>query len=135
MTTDISIVRWDPSQNNGQDYIDEYEYDGGNSSSRLFERSRIKALAGKTNLQADCVKVSILIYHLLWLFRGKRDSTKENFHEVGELSSSTCKLSHQRPIRGHARWKKSYQAARNFIRRAIAKTDQRQNENSLLGEC
>jgi len=46
MTTDISIVRWDPSQNNGQDYIDEYEYDGGNSSSRLFERSRIKALAG-----------------------------------------------------------------------------------------
>ncbi|XP_070506050.1 spectrin beta chain isoform X5 [Chironomus tepperi] len=45
MTTDISIVRWDPSQNNGQEYIDEYEYDGGNSSSRLFERSRIKALA------------------------------------------------------------------------------------------
>lgn len=48
MTTDISIVRWDPSQNNGQEYIDEYEYDGGNSSSRLFERSRIKALAGNT---------------------------------------------------------------------------------------
>lgn len=47
MTTDISIVRWDPSQNNGQEYIDEYEYDGGNSSSRLFERSRIKALAGE----------------------------------------------------------------------------------------
>jgi spectrin beta len=45
MTTDISIVRWDPSSN-GQEYIDEYEYDGGNSSSRLFERSRIKALAG-----------------------------------------------------------------------------------------
>lgn len=47
MTTDISIVRWDPSSQNGQEYIDEYEYDGGNSSSRLFERSRIKALAGK----------------------------------------------------------------------------------------
>lgn len=47
MTTDISIVRWDPTSQNGQDYIDEYEYDGGNSSSRLFERSRIKALAGK----------------------------------------------------------------------------------------
>lgn len=46
MTTDISMVRWDPSQGNGE-YIDEYEYDGGNSSSRLFERSRIKALAGK----------------------------------------------------------------------------------------
>lgn len=46
MTTDISIVRWDPSSQNGQEYIDEYEYDGGNSSSRLFERSRIKALAG-----------------------------------------------------------------------------------------
>lgn len=44
MTTDISVVRWDPSQ--GPEYIDEYEYDGGNSSSRLFERSRIKALAG-----------------------------------------------------------------------------------------
>uniref|UniRef100_A0A336LM29 Spectrin beta chain n=1 Tax=Culicoides sonorensis TaxID=179676 RepID=A0A336LM29_CULSO len=43
MTTDISVVRWDPSQ--GPEYIDEYEYDGGNSSSRLFERSRIKALA------------------------------------------------------------------------------------------
>ena len=47
MTTDISVVRWDPSQGPGQEYIDEYEYDGGNSSSRLFERSRIKALAGK----------------------------------------------------------------------------------------
>lgn len=46
MTTDISVVRWDPSQGNGGEYIDEYEYDGGNSSSRLFERSRIKALAG-----------------------------------------------------------------------------------------
>ena len=44
MTTDISMVRWDPSQQ--QDLIDDYEYDGGNSSSRLFERSRIKALAG-----------------------------------------------------------------------------------------
>ena len=51
MTTDISLgVRWDPinQQNetiNQDDY--EFEYDGGNSSSRLFERSRIKALAGK----------------------------------------------------------------------------------------
>lgn len=47
MTTDISVVRWDPSQGPGSEYIDEYEYDGGNSSSRLFERSRIKALAGR----------------------------------------------------------------------------------------
>ena len=51
MTTDIGVgVRWDPinQQNetiNQDDY--EFEYDGGNSSSRLFERSRIKALAGK----------------------------------------------------------------------------------------
>ncbi|XP_037917699.1 spectrin beta chain isoform X4 [Hermetia illucens] len=45
MTTDISVVRWDPSQGPGAEIIDEYEYDGGNSSSRLFERSRIKALA------------------------------------------------------------------------------------------
>lgn len=43
MTTDISVnVRWDPDS---QREIDEYDYDGGNSSSRLFERSRIRALA------------------------------------------------------------------------------------------
>lgn len=45
MTTDISIVRWDPTLQ--QEIAEDYEYDGGNSSSRLFERSRIKALAGK----------------------------------------------------------------------------------------
>ncbi|KAK0163457.1 hypothetical protein PV327_007135 [Microctonus hyperodae] len=47
MTTDISVVRtgWDPTLQ--QEIVDEYEYDGGNSSSRLFERSRIKALAGE----------------------------------------------------------------------------------------
>ncbi|XP_050344038.1 spectrin beta chain isoform X6 [Nymphalis io] len=45
MTTDISVSRWDPSIGHGQEIIDEIEYDGGNSSSRLFERSRIKALA------------------------------------------------------------------------------------------
>lgn len=45
MTTDISIVRWDPTLQ--QEIVEDYEYDGGNSSSRLFERSRIKALAGK----------------------------------------------------------------------------------------
>ena len=45
MTTDISVsVRWDPATQ--QEVIDDYDYDGGNSSSRLFERSRIKALAG-----------------------------------------------------------------------------------------
>lgn len=43
MTTDIS-VRYDPIT---QTETNE-EYDGGNSSSRLFERARIKALAGKT---------------------------------------------------------------------------------------
>ncbi|XP_047735798.1 spectrin beta chain isoform X3 [Hyalella azteca] len=42
MTTDICIgERWEPLK---QDELIE-EYDGGNSSSRLFERSRIKALA------------------------------------------------------------------------------------------
>ncbi|XP_050677383.1 spectrin beta chain isoform X1 [Leptidea sinapis] len=47
MTTDISVSRWDPTigRTSGQEIIDEIEYDGGNSSSRLFERSRIKALA------------------------------------------------------------------------------------------
>jgi len=46
MTTDISVsVRWDPATQ--QEIIDDtmIDYDGGNSSSRLFERSRIKALA------------------------------------------------------------------------------------------
>lgn len=49
MTTDISVQRtgWDPTLQ--QEIVDEYEYDGGNSSSRLFERSRIKALAGGSN--------------------------------------------------------------------------------------
>uniref|UniRef100_A0AAR5QGN6 Spectrin beta chain, non-erythrocytic 2 n=2 Tax=Dendroctonus ponderosae TaxID=77166 RepID=A0AAR5QGN6_DENPD len=37
------MVRWDPSLQ--QQIEEDYEYDGGNSSSRLFERSRIKALA------------------------------------------------------------------------------------------
>ncbi len=51
MTTDVSVgVRWDPlnpqagNEQGGEDF--EFDYDGGNSSSRLFERSRIKALAG-----------------------------------------------------------------------------------------
>lgn len=45
MTTDVSVnVRWDPdTQKEIEDF--DYEYDGGNSSSRLFERSRIRALA------------------------------------------------------------------------------------------
>ncbi len=56
MTTDISVgVRWDPLNQDGQqqgegDY--EFDYDGGNSSSRLFERSRIKALAGEQRVKA-----------------------------------------------------------------------------------
>lgn len=56
MTTDISVgVRWDPlngqpdsnGAGNGQIEDFDFEYDGGNSSSRLFERSRIRALAGE----------------------------------------------------------------------------------------
>lgn len=44
MTTDYVVgVRWDPVT---QQEFDEFEYDGGNSSSRLFERSRIRVLAG-----------------------------------------------------------------------------------------
>ena len=56
MTTDISVgVRWDPLNGaaNGDQPMEgdfEYEYDGGNSSSRLFERSRIRALAGRKYL-------------------------------------------------------------------------------------
>src|SRR5437870_13056985 len=46
MTTDIAARgAWDPVTFT-QEGMEEYaEYDGGNSSSRLFERSRIKALA------------------------------------------------------------------------------------------
>lgn len=57
MTTDISIVRWDPTLQ--QEIVEDYEYDGGNSSSRLFERSRIKALAGKVQvyLAYQCLSV------------------------------------------------------------------------------
>ena len=56
MTTDISVnVRWDPVLQ--QDIIDDLEYDGGNSSSRLFERSRIKALAGKSKLNYSVTEV------------------------------------------------------------------------------
>lgn len=51
MTTDISLVRtWNPDATLQQEIVDDYEYDGGNSSSRLFERSRIKALAGESPL-------------------------------------------------------------------------------------
>ncbi len=52
MTTDISVgVRWDPLNQDGQQEGEfEFDYDGGNSSSRLFERSRIKALAGEFGL-------------------------------------------------------------------------------------
>jgi spectrin beta len=49
MTTDIAVgIRWDPATQ--QEIIDEYDYDGGNSSSRLFERSRIKALADEREI-------------------------------------------------------------------------------------
>ena len=70
MTTDISVgVRWDPiNQQNETINQDEYEfeYDGGNSSSRLFERSRIKALAGKTILSDTTLRFRIMSY----LFHG-----------------------------------------------------------------
>lgn len=65
MTTDISVVRggWDPTLQ--QEIVDEYEYDGGNSSSRLFERSRIKALAG-TKLCRFSFLIASFIYILLY---------------------------------------------------------------------
>ena len=68
MTTDISVgVRWDPlngqpdsnGAGNGQIEDFDFEYDGGNSSSRLFERSRIRALAGeKTSHKYSSVMLS-----------------------------------------------------------------------------
>ena len=55
MTTDIAagLLRWDPASMGPDGVEQEYEYDGGNSSSRLFERSRIKALAGKRGYHFD----------------------------------------------------------------------------------
>lgn len=62
MTTDISVnVRWDPQLQ--QDIIEDLEYDGGNSSSRLFERSRIKALAGKDNFKIILVPFNPFVYN------------------------------------------------------------------------
>lgn len=58
MTTDISVVRWDPTLQ--QEIVEEYEYDGGNSSSRLFERSRIKALAGENVCYNSLIKYFLL---------------------------------------------------------------------------
>lgn len=70
MTTDISVVRggWDPTLQ--QEIVDEYEYDGGNSSSRLFERSRIKALAGTKLFQFSFLIVSFIyiLLHLSFMF-------------------------------------------------------------------
>ena len=72
MTTDISVgVRWDPIANHEviEDY--EFEYDGGNSSSRLFERSRIKALAGKTiipiHILKNVIRFNAIFIHLFSL--------------------------------------------------------------------
>ena len=61
MTTDVSVgVRWDPlNQGNEGNEEFEFDYDGGNSSSRLFERSRIKALAGKQLSIGDWTKARI----------------------------------------------------------------------------
>lgn len=67
MTTDISLVRWDPTLQ--QEIVEDYEYDGGNSSSRLFERSRIKALAGKFILYeyvVFCIVVPTRTYLSAW---------------------------------------------------------------------
>ena len=50
MTTDIApdrLVRWDPSAPATGGDLEEYEYEGGKSSSKIFERSRIRALAGE----------------------------------------------------------------------------------------
>ena len=61
MTTDISVgVRWDPI-NQQNEVIEDYEfdYDGGNSSSRLFERSRIKALAGTMRKLATLISAHV----------------------------------------------------------------------------
>ncbi|KPI92466.1 Spectrin beta chain [Papilio xuthus] len=65
MTTDISVSRWDPSIGHGQEIIDEFEYDGGNSSSRLYERSRIKALAAECQSRSAGDMTSTECYDLI----------------------------------------------------------------------
>ena len=67
MTTDISVgLRWDSVT---QQEIEDYDYDGGNSSSRLFERSRIKALAGKLIIIISTALEPFIKLLLLHLFR------------------------------------------------------------------
>ena len=77
MTTDISVgVRWDPlngSQQDGNGQIEDYdfEYDGGNSSSRLFERSRIRALAGESQVFIYLLLVAAYFGGFHWIHLSK----------------------------------------------------------------
>ena len=80
MTTDISVgVRWDPLSQ--QEVIEDYdfEYDGGNSSSRLFERSRIRALAGRKDFLFLKWKLKNVCREISQLFIFETTRTFENF--------------------------------------------------------
>lgn len=59
MTTDIAVrdVHWQENVDYTTAGLGD-EWDGGNSSSRLFERSRIKALAGKSRFVR-----AIIVHH------------------------------------------------------------------------
>lgn len=83
MTTDISVVRggWDPTLQ--QEIVDEYEYDGGNSSSRLFERSRIKALAG--TLDRSC------LLFIFIAFRREARSLARSLKDEFAIFCTTCR--------------------------------------------
>ncbi|KAJ8895024.1 hypothetical protein PR048_000333 [Dryococelus australis] len=94
MTTDISLVRWDPTL---QQEIEDYEYDGGNSSSRLFERSRIKALAG--DLYVD-MRDGKMLLKLLEVLSGERLPITSGF-TVSSFSGPVC--SQPRPTKGKMR--------------------------------
>lgn len=101
MTTDISIVRWDPTLQ--QEIVEDYEYDGGNSSSRLFERSRIKALAGLWRIKQINICAWLLLLLILVLYMHPIPSLSTSFYQyflfwfIGHLLmhcslfSSSCK--------------------------------------------
>lgn len=93
MTTDISVVRggWDPTLQ--QEIVDEYEYDGGNSSSRLFERSRIKALAGTIFVFHFIPRIIFLTIYAINYFKIPLSRFRGNVNFVFLFSANVISIS------------------------------------------
>ncbi len=62
---------WENSKEVYNDNINEQddEWEGGNNSAKLFERSRIKALAGKLEPKTYCLWVPIIKVHCFSLLK------------------------------------------------------------------